>query len=390
MKVKNFDDKILAAEIAVETDRMKKDKTIEFIKLNYQGKIKQRKDGRYYVYIDRKQYVALSEDELYEKLYEVLFKPKEWTMESIFPEFMRWKKDNSPVKGNTLKRNKYLWDKYFEDKDIVKIPFVKLTVKDYIRLFTDWTKKRELTAKAFNNNKSIINGFYNYAINELDIVNKNITKEIDVRQFPMKQVNNDGDVFSLEDRRRILDYLEDDDSGYASAIKFAFHVPIRIGELIALTWENVEGNRLRIKKQRTQKCEMNDDLTFTTRKYETVDQTKGFCEKGIRYVILSKKALKILSKINKDQGYIFTNKNGQPLTMETFNRKLESVCIKLGIKVHTSHKIRFCVASYYYHNGIPITQIQSFLGHSSVSTTMHYLRDVITDETTEKKISDLD
>lgn len=379
------DDKMSVAEIAVKIDRMNK---IESIKLKYQSKVKQRKDGRFYVYINRKQYCAHSEDELYLRLYEEFY--KEWTMETLFPEYLKWRNDTSPVKGETLRRTKILWEKYFAGKEIVKKTFTCLVPKDFIHLYTDWTKRRELTSKAFYNNKSIINEIYRYAINELEIVDTNVAKYIDSRQFPMKQVNNDGDVFLLDERRRILEYLKDDNSGEASAIRFAFYIPIRIGELLALTWDNIDGNRLRIKKQRTQTCQMRDDLTFSTRKYETVEQTKGFCEKGMRYVFLSNNALEILKAQDKKNEYIFVNKKNNPLTEYSFNKKLKSVCQALGIKPYTSHKIRFCVASMYYEKGIPITQIQQFLGHSTVQMTMHYLRDVMIDKTTEKIITNLE
>ncbi len=379
-----------ATEIAAKIDKMNK---IKSIKLEYQDKIKHRKNGRVYVYIDRKQITALSESALYGKLYETLYGKFNLTMEEIFPEYLKWANNTSPIKGVTLQRYKQVWNKHFKDKEIIKKPLAKLTVKDFTHLYMEWTRKREMTARAFGNAKTLINGIYNYAINELEIVDTNISKNANMRQFPTKQVNNDNDVFSLEDRKKILDYLEDDNSIYSLAIRFAFFIPIRIGELLALKWDDINGNKLRVKSQRTLACEMNDDLTFTPREYKTVNQTKGYHEKGVRYVFLCDKSLeilKIIRQVNPDSEYLFVNNKGQPLQTTPFNEKLGRVCKRIGVRKYSSHKIRFCVASMYYAKGLSVNKIQKIMGHSTVQMTMHYLRDILDDEDVEAVLKSLE
>ena len=52
----------------------------KIIREKYQNKIKHRKDDdRYYIYINRKQVVAKSEDALYQKLYDLEYGGKEIT-----------------------------------------------------------------------------------------------------------------------------------------------------------------------------------------------------------------------------------------------------------------------------------------------------------------------
>lgn len=53
-------------------------KNIQKLKDKYKDKIKKRKDGKqYYIYINRKQICGKTEDELYEKLYNLLRKQSE-------------------------------------------------------------------------------------------------------------------------------------------------------------------------------------------------------------------------------------------------------------------------------------------------------------------------
>lgn len=378
------------AEIAVIIDKMKKKKELE---KEYGPKMKQRKDGRYYVYIARKQIVANDKEALYDKLYDLFYGFSNWSMVDIFPECQKWVKEISAVKGITLKRNQELFDRYFKCHETASIPLKKLTIKDIIALYRSWTKGRTMTSKEFSNLRSIVNSIYKYAISELEIVDINIAKNINLRQFPLKQVNHDGEVFSIDDRKKILDYLAHDDSIYSLAIQFAFYIPFRIGELFGLKWTDIDGNRLRIKRQRVTSCEMNDDLTFTSKHYEVVNQTKGFNEKGIRYVYLGEKAKAILErirKVNPDSEYIFANKDGKLLLSSSFNRKLKKICEKINISPWSSHKIRFCVASMYYLSGVNIIELQRIMGHTTVQMTMHYLRDIIADKKAEEIITGLE
>jgi len=60
----------------------------------------------------------------------------------------------------------------------------------------------------------------------------------------------------------------------------------------------------------------------------------------------------------------------------TFNRHIKSICKELNIPYRSSHKIRFCVTSMLYRDGIPATVIQDLLGHTTLAMTLHYLRNI--------------
>ena len=66
--------------------------------------------------------------------------------------------------------------------------------------------------------------------------------------------------------------------------------------------------------------------------------------------------------------------NGKPIITWTFNKRLKKYCEKADVPYHSSHKIRFYVASTAY-NGKNLTQISKMMGHSNTATTLHYLRD---------------
>ena len=350
------------------------------IKDKYQGKIKERADdGRVYVYVNRKQIIAQNIDELYSKLYEIEYGKETFSMADIFPLWMCWKRDNTATCGRTLRIIEDQWRKFFCANAITQKPLVELTGKDFIDLFRKWTRKRELTAKMFNNLKSICNGIYSYAISELEIVQYNPIKGIDMRQFPMKTpANNDDNVFTADDRKALLQHLSNDDDMYALAICFDFQVTLRFAELSGLRKEDYKDGKIRICTQHLLDVDMNDDLTFSANRFFNADHVKGNTEHGFRTIPLNDTAKSIIERaieLNPDGEYIFMFEDKQ-LSISTFNARLRRYCRELGIEYHSSHKIRFCVASILYQNGMPLTELIRMLGHSTTQMTLHYLRNV--------------
>ena len=89
----------------------------------------------------------------------------------------------------------------------------------------------------------------------------------------------------------------------------------------------------------------------------------------------AKRILEQIRHMNPDSDYILI-RNGQPLSTCTFNRHLKKCCAELGIEYRSSHKLRFSTASIMYKNGVEDTQLQKLLGHTTLSMTRHYLRDI--------------
>lgn len=378
------DDTMDSAEILETIDQMRKEKEL---RRKYKDKIKYRKDGRQvYIYINRMQIVAADEEALYRKLYDIEYGEENYSMADIFPIWLLWKRDHTATAAKTLQIHQQKWRKYLEGTSISKVPLRKLTPRDFTILFREWTKGRALTSKEFNNVKSIINGIYAYAINELEIVSRNPIREIDMRQFPLKPVNSKKEkAFTSEERRKLLNYMKNKkeqgiDEMYSLAIQFDFFVTLRIGELRALKWENLRENEVYVEGQVVLSNELLDDGTFSTGSYENVDHVKGNTDAGFRWVQFPSAAKRILERareINPDGEYIFMYK-GKQLYTQTFNEHLKKYCEEAGIdpKGRGSHSIRFTVASILYLNGTPIQEIQRLLGHTSMAMTLHYLKDV--------------
>jgi len=369
-----IDDTLTLSEISEKVLCMKKKQEIE---RNYKDLIKTRSDGRPYVYIKRKQIVAPNYKALIDKLYEMEYGRANSSLSSLFNEWMLWRRDFTPVCDKTLKEDVNNWKRYLQDEPLSEVPLKDILPKDFIRLFRKWTKDRQMTRKKFNNVKSLINGIYYYAIED-GIVEHNPIKDINSKQFSFKPVNNDDDVFTVEERKKLLSYLADNDDMYSLAVQLDFQLVLRIGELLSLRWSDISYGNIHIQSQLLTERKMNDDLTFSPREHVNVDHVKGNTDKGYRFQPLTDEAIKILEKIKEQNpdGEFILMKDGRQLNANSFNRWLKRYCEDCDIPVRSSHKIRFCVASILYDAGVPLTVLQQLLGHTTTAMTLHYLRRV--------------
>lgn len=349
------------------------------IEKKYKNQIKWRADGRPYVYRERKQIIAADYDQLIDKLVDIEYSYENASLDSLFREWVLWRRDCTPVATKTIREDILNWNGYLKGTELSKTPLKNLTPKDYIQLFRQWTKDRDLTRRKFNNIKSVINGIYYYAI-EQEIVTHNPIKDINYRQFSFQPVNNDDDVYTMDDRQRLLEYLATKpDDIYALAVRFDFQLIARIGELLALKWSDItDDNYIHFQRQFLGQRILNDDLTFKPLTHENVDHIKGNTDEGYRYEPLTDDALKILAQIreiNPDNEYIFV-RNGEQLNENTFNTRLKTYCKECGVTYRSSHKIRFCGASILYEMGVSLTELKELLGHTNIQMTLHYLRRV--------------
>ena len=123
-----------------------------------------------------------------------------------------------------------------------------------------------------------------------------------------------------------------------------------------------------------------DDLEFD----EGIARVKGGKGNKDRIIVLSKEwmseAKKYLKRKKVKSEFLFSKKNGKPISADTIQRMIKKAAKKAGItKEITPHKLRHSFATHLLENGENIRKIQELLGHTNLSTTQIYTR-VTTDE----------
>lgn len=170
-------------------------------------------------------------------------------------------------------------------------------------------------------------------------------------------------------------YAETLDTSFL-AVKLNFLLGLRVGELVALKWEDYSDmNHLHIVRE-----EVRNQNTNT---YEVVEHTKTNSD---RFVVLVPKAINILQKVKRSSDYIFT-RNGERLTSRQVAYVLEKYAERQGVAIKSTHKMRKTYASNLNASGVPLDCIRELLGHSNLNTTLGYIYNPLTEKETYNLIA---
>lgn len=313
-------------------------------------------------------------------------------LRELYEEWMIYRRDQTSAKNGTIRKNKMEWDKFYQNSALADMRVADIRPIDLIRFFRRITKDREYTRKCITNIRSLLSGIFSYAVEE-EIITHNPILDVNLKQFTYKPVESQYDnVFKKDEVEKLLTYLRNINNPYSLAIQLAFCLFIRIGELKALKWANIdfENRSVKLNSQITQEPTLNDDLTFSHKEIKVEDYMKGCTSHGYRREYLTDNALMILEKAKElnPEGELVFMPDGKPMSTERFNIYLKRYCKAVGIPPRTSHKIRFYSASVAY-NGKNLVTISKMMGHSQTATTMHYLRDVMQDDNLEETFRNL-
>jgi len=155
----------------------------------------------------------------------------------------------------------------------------------------------------------------------------------------------------------------------AYAILLALYTGLRIGEVCALRWENVDfANYCIYIKKSINRIAQNKDCKTKTIWAECEPKTK----KSNRTIQLPKFILKILQqlKATSSSPYVFSMKNGsfvQPRTMQAIHKR---VLKKAGVDYKNFHVLRHTFATRAGANG-DVKTVSDTLGHSNVMITLN-------------------
>lgn len=326
----------------------------------------------------RKNIKAQSKEELLDKLIPIYFANThldKLTFYGLYEEWLEYKATvtNSP---NTIKRHKQHYRKYFEPSSLHDMKIKKIDELILEQECNRIVKEYNLSRKEWCNIKTILNGMFSYSIRKRYLIENPIDKVqiyVKYRQIVKKTGRTETyNTEELEELNRYLDkmYMETEDVAFL-AVKINFLLGLRVGELVALKWEDCQDlSHLHVVREEVRDQETNQ--------YEVVEHTKTNRD---RFVILIPKAVSILEKIPKQGKYIFM-RDGERITSRQIAYVLEKFAERQGVRTKSTHKMRKTYASNLNANGVPLDCIREMLGHSNLSTTLGYIYNPLTEKET--------
>lgn len=272
-------------------------------------------------------------------------------------------------------KNSDIADKKIQEVTISELQNFMNTKKNYANSYID--KIYEMLGSIFKE-----------AINR-DIIIKNPLNQV----VKPKSTKEDKEVIALtiEEQKAFVEQVKDDE--YYNIFLLALHSGMRIGELLALTPEDIDfKNKL---------IDINNTLTKTKKgKVIIGTRTKTYeSKRKIPMTILLEPILKssIDSFIPNENNLLFCHSNGKLIAPSTINTHFKKVCKNAGIKVVTkpitrkgirkgkeqdvtinlktsevnTHMLRHTYATRCIESGIPAPVLQKLLGHKDISVTIN-------------------
>ena len=378
-------------------------KHLQFVLSHHEHKIWQSADGRWKTYITdeesgkRKQISRESREDLEDFLYdkylaedEELAK-KRATMESLYDDWAEYK--SLFVSESTIKRDRNTWKALYKDAPIVKKPLVSVTKTELERWLLSVIRSKNMNSHQFNNFISVIRQLMAYA-EEIGIIDSNPVEKIRIQKKRILKPEIKGptitQVFMEDERQLLIKYAMEQYNKHRDtvqiftslAIAFLLYVPLRRGELVALRFDDLDGNRLILTDS------YSHDMKCLKGRLKDIE--------GWRTMDVVPPALEIIERIRQERirlgmptdGCIFTVNEKYGSLDSALGKSINKYCDEIGIPRRSLHKTRKTCASKMHADGVNDLIIQAQLGHKDLRTTFNsYCYDVTTDAERYRAIS---
>jgi len=286
-------------------------------------------------------------------------KAKNYT--DVLYEWLNNKKNKT--KESTYLKYLIIIDTYINEL-LGNVQFKKINNND-IKIFFENEKISKLSDSFKNNLFVIINASINYGIN------KKYRKKFLIEKIQFKKSKNEITYFTKKEEEILVNYLTNNMNLRNLSILLGLFSGIRIGEICALKWKDIDfiNNTLNINK--TAQRIKNIDKNETNKTKLVVDLPKT--ESSIRVIPLPDILISILKQYRQDDDYfIFTNNGSIPKDPRALEKYFSSVLTRIGIKKLNFHSLRHTFATRLREQKIDIKVISELLGHSDWKITQSF------------------
>ena len=189
-------------------------------------------------------------------------------------------------------------------------------------------------------------------------------------KYPTEQTKHELEVLSVSHQRKIMQYAIDNFTFRNLGIYICLSTGMRIGELCALKWGDIDLQTETISINRT--IERIYVIEGNARHTELIIGTPK-TKNSIREIPMSRELLKVirpLKKVMNDDFFILTNE-AKPTEPRTYRNYYKDLLKKLDIPDLKFHGLRHSFATRCIESQCDYKTVSVILGHANISTTLN-------------------
>ena len=180
-------------------------------------------------------------------------------------------------------------------------------------------------------------------------------------------IENTKKVYSEKEYKKIIDYIMKNISSRSVGILLGIYTGMRIGEICALQFSDIdfEENVIHVNKTIQRIYNPLDELEPSK-----IIITPGKTQNSIREIPITSELRNILKAIKNEDNYYVLSNSKKPIEPRTYRKFYTKFMQKAGVEPIKFHALRHTFASMNIENGVDVKTISHILGHSDIAITL--------------------